>query len=207
MIEPKPGNKTAVVNIRSKTGAIHVDFAKPARSREGFESEIETNNEKSALDRVYHTHVETTTGMIHGDLLHGGPGGTTVVTANTGMLHLRIMPLSDQPSRLETTSKTGLSKIILEPPLQSHTLKNLTAVHKSVTSGLLDVRYPREWEGKVHAWSEGTGMVDVKGEGLNFQGGGNDVYAWRGEGALESGKAVQVVSVGSGMVIFKADGE
>ncbi len=190
------------MNIRSKTGAIHIRFTKPVFSGTGGDGK--GNNEKSPFDRVYNTRIEATTGQVHGELLHGGLGGETVVTTSTGMLDLRITPLSDHPSRIETSTKTGLSKVTIESPMKASTLRNLTAVHKSVTSGMLDVRYPHEWTGKVHVWCEGTGHVEAKGEGLNFQGGGTDVYAWRGNDALQNGKTIEVVSEGTGMVFFKA---
>jgi hypothetical protein len=144
------------------------------------------------------------TGGIHAEVLHGGAGGETVVTTKTGLLHVRVTPIADQPSRIETTTMTGLNKVAVESPMQGSALRNLTALHRTVSSGMLDIDYPREWEGRVHAWCRGTGKVDVHGEGLNFQGGGTDVYAWRGEDASRNGKIIEVVSEGSGLVKFNA---
>jgi hypothetical protein len=189
-----------VVRIKSKTGAIHVRFAKSAISK----GESESKNEKGAFERTYNTLIESTTGQVHSEILHGGEWGETVVTANTGAIDVRVVPISDHPSRLETSTNTGLSKIAVEAPMHGTTLKNLTAVHKSKVSGMLDVRYPGSWEGKVHVWCEGTGHVDVRGDGLNFQGGGNDVYAYRGKDALKDGKTIEVVSEGTGLIRFKA---
>lgn len=98
---------------------------------------------------------------------------------------------------------TGLNKATVEAPLQGNTLKNLTAVHRTRSTGMLDVLYPQQWEGRVHAWCRGTGAVDVKGDGLNFQGGGSDVYAWRGDDAARNGKIIEVVSEGTGFVKFR----
>lgn len=69
-IEPKSGNKTAVVRIKSKTGGIDVRFAKSACTN----SESGIKNEKGILERVYNTQMESLTGQIHADVLHGGTG-------------------------------------------------------------------------------------------------------------------------------------
>ncbi len=199
-IEPKSGNRTAVVKINSKTGAIHVRFAKCALSN----GEKESKNEKGVFERVYNTRIHTMTGKIHANLLHGGTGGEMVISTQTGMLDLRITPIGDHASKVETRAMTGLSKITVEAPMQATTLKNLTAVHRSTSTGTLDVTYPREWEGRVHAWCSGTGSVDVRGEGLNLQGGGKNIYAWRGEDASKNGKVIEVVSEHTGSVRFKA---
>jgi hypothetical protein len=183
------------VRIKSKTGAIHVHFARSAFSNA---------DEKGSLERVYNTQMETTTGQIHAEVLHGGAGGETVLTANTGMIDLRVTPIGDQASRIETNTATGLNKVAVEAPMQGGALKNLTAIHRSRTTGMLDVNYPREWEGRLHAWCKGTGQVVVKGDGLIFQGGGKDVYAWRGHDAAEIGKTIEVVSDGTGLVNFRA---
>jgi hypothetical protein len=195
-IEPKAGNKTAVVRIKSNTGAVHVDFARPP---------FGNADEEGALERVYNTRIDTITGQIHAQIWHGGEGGQTVLSANTGMIHLRVTPIGDQPSRLETATSTGMSKVIVEAPMRGFTFKQLTATHRSRTSGMLDVTYPREWEGRMHAWCKGTGQVAVHGDGLNIEGGGGkNVYAWRGEGAVENGKTIEVVSDGTGLVKFSA---
>lgn len=183
------------MRVKSKTGAIHVRFAKPAFSNA---------DEKGVFDRVYNTRMDTITGQIHAEALHGGSGGETVLTTKTGLLDLRVTPIGDQASRVETSTMTGLNKVIVEAPMQGSTLKNLTAIHRTRTSGMLDVNYPREWEGRVHAWCKGTGQVDVQGEGLHVQGRGTDVYAWRGEDAAKNGKTIEAVSEGTGMVRFHA---
>jgi hypothetical protein len=144
------------------------------------------------------------TGGIQAEVLHGGAGGETVVTTKTGLLQVRVTPIADQRSRIETTTTTGLNQVAIESPMQGGALKNLTALHRTVSSGMLDIEYPREWEGRVHACCRGTGKVDVHGEGLHFQGGGTDVYAWRGEDAWRNGKIIEVISEGSGLVKFKA---
>jgi hypothetical protein len=200
-IEPKSGNKTGVVRISSKTGAIHASFAKSTFSNNGA---IGANDEKSISERAYSTTIEAITGQIHADVVHAGPGSETVLKSNTGMLNLEVTPLADNVARIDTSTRTGLSNIKVHAPVNGGALRNLTAVHKSRGSGMLNVKYPSEWEGRLHAWCEGTGRVDVRGDGLNFQGGGTDVYAWRGKDAAEKGKIIDVVSEGTGMVSFKA---
>lgn len=190
----------AIVKINSNTGAVHIRFAKPAAPT----SDGQGKNEKGVYERVYKTQISTTTGQIHGEVWHGGHGGETIVSASTGMLDVRVLPISDEISTIETSTQTGMSKVVVESAMHGSTLRRLTAVHKSTVTGMLDVKYPREWVGKVHVWCEGTGQVEVKGDGLNLQGGGTDVYAWRGEDALEKGKTVEVVSEGTGMVRFQA---
>lgn len=194
-IEPKAGNKTAVVNIRSKTGAIYVRFARSA---------FTNADEKGVLDRVYKTQMDTKTGQINAEIFHGGTGGETILITKTGMINLLVTPIGDQASRIETNTKTGLNKVTVNNPMQGTTLKNLTALHRSWSTGQLDIRYPHMWEGRLHAWCKGTGQVDIRAEGLNLQGGGKDVYAWRGEDAARNGKIIEVVSEGTGMVRFEA---
>jgi hypothetical protein len=188
------------VKIKSKTGAVHVRFAKSALSS----GEGESKHEKDVSKRTYSTQIDTTTGQIHADILHGGVGGETVLNTKTGMLDLRITPIADEASRIETSATTGLSKVNVETPMHGGTLRNLTALHRSRMTGMLDVSYPREWEGRIHAWCKGVGKVDVSGEGLNFQGGGSDVYAWRGNDAQRNGRIIEIVSEGTGMVRFRA---
>lgn len=188
------------MKVSSKTGAVHVRFIKSA-----FNHAIRENGEeKGASERTYRTHIETLTGQISAELFHGGAGGETVLEAATGMLDLRITPIGDMESRIQTSTRTGLSKVTVDAPMQGTSLKNLTAVHKSRATGMLDIRYPGEWEGRVHAWSQGTGVVDVKGDGLNFQTVGKDVYAWRGDNASKGGRILDVVSEGTGLVRFRA---
>jgi hypothetical protein len=190
-----------VVRIKSGTGTIHVRFDKLAISNGRTESK---SNEKGVLQRVYNTKIDATTGQIYAELLHGGEGGQTILNTRTGSLDLRATPIGDEPSRIETSAMTGLSRVVVEAPMRGTTLKNLTALHTSRSTGMVDVKYPRVWEGRVHAWCTGPGSVNVRGEGLNIQGGGSNVYAWRGKDASENGKIVEVVSKGTGMVIFAA---
>ena len=165
---------------------------------------MENNNYKGVFERVYNTRMDTNTGQIYADVLHGGAGGETVLTTKTGLLDLRVTPVGDEASRIETSTATGLNKVTVEAPMQGITLKNLTAVHRTRSTGMLDVHYPPEWEGRVHAWCRGTGAVDVQGMGLNFQRGGKDVYAWRGNDASKNGNVIEVVSEGTGFVRFRA---
>lgn len=79
----------------------------------------------------------------------------------------------------------------------------LRAHHHSTGSASVHVDYPREWEGLVHASVGGSGSVNVRGEGLEFDRRGNkEVWAWRGSDLPDVEGAIQVRCDGSGTVNF-----
>ena len=53
--------------------------------------------------------------------------------------------------------------------------------------------------GKVHAHIDGSGHVSMSGSDLEKQGGGSNIYGWRGEEPLEE---VEVYGQGSGSIRF-----
>ena len=189
-IEPKPGNTTAELRLSTVSGTINVNLARGAW----------------VIPRRYDTRAETTSGSINGNLIHGG-GGTTSVSTTSGSLDLDIYPIGvgpeDADSTLHTSTTSGSTNLRVRAPFEGGRMTSLMAGHRCVGSGSLNVAYPSEWEGRVHAKSLGSGSVQVRGWGLQFERkGSKDVVAWKGD-VSEYAKTVNVGSLGSGSVQFQ----
>lgn len=66
-------------------------------------------------------------------------------------------------------------------------------------SANLSVKYPRTWEGMVHASSAGSGTVNVQGSIERQEMGKREARGWRGMGA-----ETELVGMGSGSINFRA---
>ena len=76
----------------------------------------------------------------------------------------------------------------------------LRAKHHVTSSGSMRIKYPREWEGRVHISAGGSGSVDARGQGLELQRmGKKEIFGQRGKGVLNE---VEVREDGSGSVGF-----
>ena len=198
-IQPQPGRRNAVLRVRAGSGSISIRIDRPHLHGGHDRFRID----KSVSQRTYDTIVEAGSGSIHAELLHGGHGGKTMVSVESGSLDLHVIPVSDDPSTLRTSTRSGTNKVVVSDPLQPSHLANLSASHKSLISGMLDISYPRAWQGRVHALALGSGQVVVKGNDLRFERQGRDVLASRGCDP-RAGKLIEVFSEGSGLINFTA---
>jgi len=81
----------------------------------------------------------------------------------------------------------------------SKEFRTLEARHLAVGSASLNIRYPENWVGKLHAQLTGSGSVNLRGNNLQYSGGGRDQYVWRGNGHLNE---VEAIGRGSGSINF-----
>ena len=212
IISPQPGNKTAVLRIKSQSGDLYVHFLRRAFDSCGQRLEGEEHI-KSPAERTYDTSIETTTNHIMGEIMQGGGldgGGRTSISATTGMVDIRVFPVSDaMPSSLNTSTTTGIHMIDVKPPLcgDQPTLANLSATHRSKSSGILDLTYPLEWEGWAHVRGEKAPLfLRLAGEGrdtflIHRAGRASYIARTRDSNKL---KGVDIIAEGTGRAMFRA---
>lgn len=156
----------------------------------------------SDTNRTFVTDIRTNSGSVSGSLMHGN-GGTTDVKVSSSSINLNIDTIGvgehDPVSRLTTTSQSGSQGIRVSSSGWGEKVKAIQASHIARGSASLNIDYPRGWEGKVHVKSYGSGGVDVYGSDLKKDGGGKDIYAWRGEKNLQE---IEVLGKGSGHISF-----
>ena len=152
-------------------------------------------------NRTLDLRLSTSSGSVSGSVLAGN-GGTTDISTRSGSQSVTIYTVgvtkNDTTTRLSTTSASGSQRL----KVVSESTEDVRAIegrHLTSGSASLGIEYPRQWMGKVHAWVDGSAHVSVSGSDLERQGGGSNVYAWRGNGDL---KEVEVHGEGSGYIDF-----
>ena len=152
-------------------------------------------------NRTLDLKISTTSGSINGNVLAGN-GGTTELTTRSGSQSVSIYTVgvakNDSTTRIATSSESGSQHVKVISSSESD-VRAIHAKHFSSGSGSFGIDYPRTWVGKIHAHSGGSGSVGVTGSDLEKQGGGRNVYAWRGTGDL---KEVDIYGQGSGSIRF-----
>ncbi len=152
-------------------------------------------------NRTLDLRLSTFSGSINGNVLAGN-GGTTELSTRSGSQSVSIYTVgvgqNDTTTRILTSSQSGSQHLKVVSSSEDD-VRAIQAKHFMAGSGSLGIDYPRTWMGKVHAFLGGTGSVGVSGSDLQKQGGGKDVYAWRGTGDL---KEVEVYGQGSGSIRF-----
>lgn len=112
--------------------------------------------------RNYSTEVQTVSGSISGLYLFGA---TTTFAADAGAISVSVLPTlyEERFDTLVTSSQHGATVLGFEKALKG---KKVYGIHGTVTGGV-EVKYPKDWEGKVIA-KAGVGVVDVVGEGIEI---------------------------------------
>lgn len=153
-VEPKEmangGSETAAFKATSMSGSLRVDF------------------ERTAIpDRDYKVEVETTVGSVDGTFIHGSSSTFATIA---GSVDADILPFrgGDHASLLSTLTTDGQTKIRLRAPYrdQGARLSKLVSTHKSI-SGILDLEYPQEWEGRVQGETV-SGALHLQGKDLEL---------------------------------------
>jgi hypothetical protein len=193
-IEVKSGDKPAVMRLATKSGSISIKMV-----RSSWFPWVPNN--QPITNRTLDISVSTTSGSVGGSVLAGN-GGKTEISTTSGShgvnIYLVGVGKDDNTTRLSTISSSGSQTIRVISQSEDDVLA-LEARHVVKGSGSMVIKYPTQWNGKLHAFTDGSGHVAVTGNDLEQSGGGKDVYAWRGEGDL---KEVDVHVRGSGSIGF-----
>jgi hypothetical protein len=174
-IHPQPADKEtpvpAEVSIISQSGSINVDFPT-----------------FSIPEREYHVSISSQSGGIDGSILHGR---RTSLATRSGSINVRLH-LAAEESDLQAENGSGSQDITVLNTGKN--IKAMSSTHSS-TSGSLNLRYPREWEGMIegHTLSGSSGFygggVDVIRRSKNYvlakKGNGNSTLRFRtGSGSV-----------------------
>jgi len=181
--------------------------------------------------RAIHATIETSSGSANAQFVLTA-GSDLRITTSSGSINLRLVtsgsgsgarPLSklemedsrnaqlssttDLSSNLMTQTGSGSQSVSISAGITDTSdgaiVSACRASHKSTGSGGVNVHYPREWIGLVHASVGGSGSTRVSGSGLEYDKRGNyEVYAWRGVVDPDLSKAVEVRCDNSGSVGF-----
>lgn len=124
-----------------------------------------SSNLTTLYDREYKTDVSTQSASIMGTFLLGS---SARFTTSSGVIMADLTPYDSQASSaLHTRSSSGITRMEVFGAHKNggKAFKDLRSEHVSAGSGGLDLRYPRQWEGKIDAVT-GSGSISVKGEGV-----------------------------------------
>jgi hypothetical protein len=113
--------------------------------------------------RLYHTKIESKSGSVKGNYIHGL--NTDILTVS-GSIDVNVLPYSSNStgSWLRTESTGGRVGVNVLPSYENpqNVLGYLRSIHKT-KSGSVHVKYPQQWEGKLEAVTM-TGSVKLQGK-------------------------------------------
>lgn len=185
--------------------------------------------EERFFARVIHATIETSSGSVSGHLVLT-PTSDTRLTTTSGSINFKMVTSDSESTRrqlskleqedsrntrlpatkdlssvLSTNSGSGSQSVTVTTGLSDTSNGDVVsacrAKHYCTGSGSLNVRYPSEWMGLVHASVGGGGSINVRGSGLEYDKRGNgEVYAWRGTDEPDLDRAVELRIDGSGSV-------
>lgn len=204
----------------------------PAEESQVPPQEGEDEKDQKFVARVIHATIETSNGSVTGQLILT-PGSATKISTSSGSINLRLttadsaqsrrrvlskleqedsrnahlMSSTDFGSYFSTTSGSGSQNLHVQTGFNDTSggaiVSSCQADHKVKGSGSVNIHYPRDWQGLVHASCGGSGSINVRGHGLEYDKRGNtEVYAWRGLDDPDLNKAVQIRVDGSGSIGF-----
>ncbi|KAI6797624.1 hypothetical protein KC361_g3838 [Hortaea werneckii] len=150
-VDPQEADEThpapAEFEAISHSGGVHVDFL-----------------DDSLPDREYKTRIETHSGSVSGNYVHGS---RTAMHTESGAIDVEIKPYCEKgPSGIYTDSGSGSSRLVFGSPYcDLHSgISNLHSQHRA-KSGSMELMYPRQWEGIVEGWSY-SGSITLEGKDL-----------------------------------------
>jgi hypothetical protein len=174
------------LKLSTKSGSINLNFKSPRFSN---------------LPLNHTTILTTVSGSCNARLVHGL---STSVSTSSGSQSLNIYPsVSTHESYLTTTSKSGSQSIIVHDPegAEGAKLDNFRADVTTMGSASLNLRFPRTWEGTVHASSGGSGSVNLLGRNIEVV----DFGKREQHGTRGTGSRTELVGSGSGSINFYAN--
>ncbi|KAI7486503.1 hypothetical protein KC351_g3300 [Hortaea werneckii] len=172
-VDPQEADEThpapAEFEAISHSGGVHVNFL-----------------DVSLPDREYKTRIESYSGSISGNYVHGS---RTAMHTESGGIDVEIKPYCEKgPSGIYTDSGSGSSRLVVSSPYcdPDSVISSLHSQHRA-KSGSMELTYPRQWEGIVEGWSY-SGSITLEGRDLERYSGqvvspiGNHVIARKGHG-------------------------
>ncbi|KAI6865992.1 hypothetical protein KC323_g4085 [Hortaea werneckii] len=150
-VDPQEADEThpapAEFEAISHSGGVHVDFL-----------------DDSLPDREYKTRIESYSGSISGNYVHGS---RTAMHTESGGIDVEIKPYCEKgPSGIYTDSGSGSSRMVIRSPYcDPHSEMSILHSQHRAKSGSMELTYPRQWEGIVEGWSY-SGSITLEGRDL-----------------------------------------
>ncbi|KAL9114896.1 MAG: hypothetical protein Q9227_001139 [Pyrenula ochraceoflavens] len=211
-IDPQPApsgfpNRTATLRINSRSGSVNI------MGIAGLHPHPSTANYPGFTSRLYETFITTRSGSVSGNYIQGS---LTEINTESGSISLALTPYSyksssdeadsssnsaEASSKLYTSTKGGSTTLSIKPPVNTPSLRNLTAMHESKRSGSLTIMYPNVWEGEVDIRSYGSGSITAHGDGLRTINYGSQHYIGE-KGDVDGGSKINLLAWGSGSSTF-----
>lgn len=167
-----------VLSVKTVSGNVNIDVEPKAESptdpRPASFSAVTTSGSIKAVfpmsdaiaeipPRLYHTKVDSRSGSVRGNYIHGI---NTDITTSSGSIDVNVLPYSTNStgSWLRTESAVGGIHVNVLPSYEDphHVMGYLRSIHKT-KSGSLHVKYPQQWEGKIEAVTM-SGSVKLRGK-------------------------------------------
>lgn len=179
-----------LLRIQSQSGSVNIDVLpkevdekSPAPAQFSVITASGSIQARSPLEgnlpeRDYRTSIESRSGSLSGDYIHGS---LTTLVSNSGSIKINVLPYYAEHcsgSLLGTYGHSGQHKVLVLPPYldkvvtgecdvapgrpTSEVLNNLQSDHQS-TSGSLDLSYPQAWEGMIEGKTT-SGSITLRGK-------------------------------------------
>ncbi|RVX70025.1 hypothetical protein B0A52_06196 [Exophiala mesophila] len=219
-VEVQSGEKPAHMRLSTSSGSINVrvvQFEGAGRWLSWASSKIAKPVEGlNKLDRMFVTEISTQSGSVNGNVLHGN-GGTTSISTSSGSINFSFYVVGassgDATSKITTNSKSGSQNIKVIPHARfadsyseqasTSAIRAMQNLHRISGSGSINVRYPSEWEGRLHIEQTGSGSMTAGGAGLNVdRREPRELWAWKGESPSDA-PVVEIRELGSGSIRFQ----
>ncbi|RPA93901.1 hypothetical protein L873DRAFT_1747873 [Choiromyces venosus 120613-1] len=159
-----------------------------------------TFHDENIPRRTYETEIRTTAGRIRGQYLLGH---ALSLKSTSGNIYSTIIPTGAPNAKLYTSAVMGNAEIKFKGELGAGKL-GLFAKHES-TSGSINVKYPRDFEGALKAHTV-AGRIGMGGEGVTIVSAGSPgnktVRGAKGVGAHGRGGTLEADGTSGGMQLW-----
>lgn len=219
-VEVQPGDKPAHMRLSTSSGSINVRVVQFYGANRWLAwaspKAIKPIEGLNSLDRVFVTEISTNSGSASGNVLHGN-GGTTSVSTSSGSINLDFYVVGvssgDPTSKITTNTRSGSQNIkviphgrfAVSPSEETSTapIRAMQNLHRISGSGSVNVRYPNEWEGRLHIEQTGSGSMTADGPGLHVdRREPGELWAWKGESPSDA-PVTEIRELGSGSIRFQ----